>query len=129
MLDHISISVLDLPKSIVYYDTTLKILGYDRLVTLNTPEYEGAAYGHHGKTFFWISPMGHGDEFVGRARGFHLAFTALSPESIDLWYSTALSLGALDNGKPGPRAHYHPSYYGAFVVDLNGWRTEACVHL
>ena len=29
-----------------------------------------------------------------------------------------------DNGAPGIRAHYHPNYYGAFVLDPDGNKIE-----
>ena len=31
----------------------------------------------------------------------------------------------IGNGRPGLRTHYGPSYYAAFVVDLDGHRLEA----
>ena len=36
--------------------------------------------------------------------------------------------GGVDNGPPGPRPHYHPDYYGAFVLDLDGHNVEAVCH-
>jgi len=33
-----------------------------------------------------------------------------------------------DNGGPGERPHYHPGYYGAFVLDLDGNNLEAVFH-
>lgn len=30
-----------------------------------------------------------------------------------------------DNGAPGPRPHYGPGDYGAFLIDPEGWRIEA----
>ena len=33
-----------------------------------------------------------------------------------------------DNGAPGLRAHYHPNYYGAFVLDPDGHNIEAVCH-
>ncbi len=30
-----------------------------------------------------------------------------------------MAAGATDNGGPGLREHYHPTYYGAFVRDLD----------
>ena len=35
---------------------------------------------------------------------------------------------AKDNGAPGIRAHYHPNYYGAFVLDPDGHNIEAVCH-
>ena len=36
--------------------------------------------------------------------------------------------GGRDNGAPGLRAHYHPNYYGAFVLDPDGHNIEAVCH-
>ncbi len=36
--------------------------------------------------------------------------------------------GGRDNGPPGVRAHYHPTYYGAFVLDPDGHNVEAVCH-
>jgi hypothetical protein len=40
----------------------------------------------------------------------------------------ALSKGGRDNGAPGLRPAYHASYYGAFVIDLEGNNIEAVCH-
>ena len=39
----------------------------------------------------------------------------------------ALQAGGTDNGPPGER-HYHPGYYGAFVLDPDGNNIEAVFH-
>jgi predicted lactoylglutathione lyase len=36
--------------------------------------------------------------------------------------------GYEDNGPPGERPHYHPGYYGAFVLDPDGHNVEAVFH-
>jgi hypothetical protein len=36
--------------------------------------------------------------------------------------------GGRDSGAPGLRAHYHPDYYGAFVLDPDGHNIEAVGH-
>lgn len=33
--------------------------------------------------------------------------------------------GAKDNGPPGPRLHYFPEYYAAYVLDPDGYNIEA----
>ena len=47
----------------------------------------------------------------------HVAFEADSRAEVDAFHAAALAAGATDNGAPGIRAHYHPDYYGAFVLD------------
>lgn len=128
MLDHFSFSVKDYDKSLKFYDETLKILGYERVMSFDLPEGKVAGYGKDQKPYFWISSRGHPDEEIGCARGVHCAFQAPNVMAIHDWYLKALELGGQDNGAPGVRPEYHPGYYGAFVVDPNGWRIEACFH-
>jgi hypothetical protein len=39
-----------------------------------------------------------------------------------------MQAGGRDNGPPGLRPHYHPSYYAAFVLDPDGHNIEAVCH-
>ena len=43
-------------------------------------------------------------------------------------YRTAVAAGARDNGAPALRPNYHPNYYGAFVLDPDGYNIEAVCH-
>ncbi|HOB03440.1 MAG TPA: VOC family protein [Casimicrobium huifangae] len=61
-------------------------------------------------------------------RGCHLAWKAPNRAAVDAFYAAAMANGARDNGKPGLRSHYHPNYYGAFVIDLHGNNIEAVTH-
>lgn len=129
MIDHTSFAVVDFKKSSEFYDKTLTALGYERIVTIELPNVQVIGYGAAPKPSFWISDKGYNEsEQVGNAQGVHVAFLAPSVEAVDQWYNLCLQLGGTDNGPPGPRAHYHPGYYGAFIVDPNGWRIEACMH-
>ncbi|MDG5494967.1 VOC family protein [Niveispirillum sp. BGYR6] len=124
MLDHIGFPVADLEKSMAFYDQVLPAIGASRLA-LVTAEMTGAdAHAGYGTDHpsFWISsgqPM----------RGcLHVAFSAASRAQVDAFYRVALAAGARDNGPPGIRAHYHPHYYGAFVLDPDGHNIEAVCH-
>jgi hypothetical protein len=44
------------------------------------------------------------------------------------FHAAALEAGGTDNGGPGVREIYHPSYYGAFVLDPDGNNVEAVCH-
>jgi predicted lactoylglutathione lyase len=48
--------------------------------------------------------------------------------AVDDFHRAALASGAKDDGKPGLRPMYHPNYYGAFVLDPDGHKIEACCH-
>ncbi|MDB5615365.1 MAG: hypothetical protein JWQ22_3018 [Devosia sp.] len=57
----------------------------------------------------------------------HLAFQAKGRAMVDAFYEAALAAGGTDNGGPG-EWHYHPGYYGAFVLDPDGNNIEAVFH-
>lgn len=59
---------------------------------------------------------------IGHARGVVVAFWLteiiwVDAEQVRRFHAEALKAGGIDNGKPGPRPHYHPGYYAAFVLD------------
>ena len=133
MIDHISFAVENYDRSVQFYDQTLKILGYERVMTIDIPgKTLVAGYGKNGKPKFWIGkslvPTERDYEEIGKARGFHVAFLAPNIQAIHDWYAKCLELGGTDNGAPGPRPQYHPGYYGAFIIDPDGWRIEAALH-
>ena len=74
---------------------------------------------------------GHKEELIptdyGSPKGVHYSFKAESKQQIQEWYAKSIEFGATCNGAPGVRPMYGPSYYGAFVVDPNGYRLEACL--
>lgn len=132
MIDHISYSVKNFDESVSFYDQTLALLGYERVMTFDDEDHQVAGYGKEGRPSFWIGvkkDLTAEDlkEKVGEAAGFHVGFVAPSQEAIHQWYDKCLELGGKDNGAPGPRSIYHPGYYGGFIVDPNGWRIEACI--
>jgi len=59
------------------------------------------------------------------SNGFHLAFAAPTRSAVDHFHRAALAHGARDNGPPGLRQRYGPTYYAAFIIDLDGHRLEA----
>jgi predicted lactoylglutathione lyase len=47
---------------------------------------------------------------------------------VQAFYEVALKIGGRDNGAPSLRTHYHPDYYGAFILDPDGHNIEAVCH-
>jgi catechol 2,3-dioxygenase-like lactoylglutathione lyase family enzyme len=119
LLDHVSIGVRDLRAAKRFYDAALKPLGYSCL----SESASSLGYGRDGVAF-WISPT---DRPVpaDEKSGLHFCFTASTRLSVDAFHAAALKAGGKDNGKPGLRADYGPSYYAAFAVDPDGYRIEA----
>jgi catechol 2,3-dioxygenase-like lactoylglutathione lyase family enzyme len=125
MLDHISIPVADVGRSKGFYEAALKPLGLVVVMEVTAEQsggYAGAGFGAAGKPFFWI---GTGSNPRG---GTHVAFTAAERAAVDAFYRAAIAAGGRDNGSPGLRPHYHPNYYGAFVLDPDGNNIEAVCH-
>ena len=58
----------------------------------------------------------------------HIAFAADSRAEVDAFYAAALAAGGRDNGPPGLRPEYSDTYYGAFVLDPDGYNVEAVHH-
>ncbi|OJT17561.1 glyoxalase [Archangium sp. Cb G35] len=118
MLDHIMLRVRDYAASKRFYDAVLGTLGYRML--LEFPEAGG--YGDDQKPYFWIGPS---QDPHPRT---HIAFMAKDRAAVDAFHAKALEMGARDDGAPGLRPHYHPDYYGAFVIDPDGHNIEAVYH-
>jgi catechol 2,3-dioxygenase-like lactoylglutathione lyase family enzyme len=125
MLDHVGLTVSDFDKAKAFYDRALAPLGIAILTSVSAEETGGAAfagYGSEGRPYFWI---GNGPTRTGAV---HVAFTTDKRSTVDAFYAAALAAGGRDNGPPGLRAHYHPNYYGAFVLDPDGCNIEAVCH-
>ena len=124
MIDHLGIPVKNHAASKAFYLEALGPLGYGVVMEV-TPEQGAPTHvtglGPAGKPDFWISE--------GQTGGrIHLCFLAEKRAQVDAFYQAAMAAGAKDNGPPGIRAHYHPHYYGAFVIDPNGVNLEAACH-
>ena len=59
---------------------------------------------------------------------YHTGITVSKMTRSKAFYRAAMAAGGRDNGAPGIRTHYHPNYYGAFVLDPDGHNVEAVCH-
>jgi catechol 2,3-dioxygenase-like lactoylglutathione lyase family enzyme len=116
MIDHLTVHVSDLDRSLAFYAAALAPLGYVVIM-----EFPGAAgLGAGGKPDLWLAPSA---SIVPT----HVAFAA-DRASVAAFHAAAVAAGGRDNGQPGLRAQYHPNYYGAFVLDPDGNNIEAVCH-
>ena len=119
MIDHVTLGVSDLNRAQVFYDNLLGVIGIERLYAEGTV---AAGYGVGKKAFFWIALK------QGPVSGTHVAFAVADRALVDRFHAAGLAAGGRDNGAPGLRRHYHPSYYGAFILDPDGHNIEAVCH-
>ncbi len=125
MIDHTGISVSNFAASKAFYSQALKPIGYSLLMELPaavTGSHDVAGFGEPPKLDLWISSG------TPNVPPVHIAFRVASRELVDAFYHAALAAGGRDNGPPGLRPHYHPNYYGAFVLDPDGHNIEAVCH-
>lgn len=125
MIDHIGLTVTDFGKSRTFYRQALAALGYGLLMEVSaaqTGTTDHAGFGVAPKPDFWITGG------TAPPTRVHVAFRVDSRAQVDAFHAAALAAGGTDNGPPGIRAHYHPNYYGAFVLDPDGHNIEAVCH-
>ena len=120
MIDHIEVWVSDGPRAKAFYDRALAPLGIEVKMTVGTT-VQALGYGAD-RPFFWVTPS------QTPTGPLHVAFAVESRALVDAFHAAALAAGGRDNGGPGLRPHYHPSYYGAFVFDPDGHNIEAVCH-
>src|SRR5215831_3559763 len=124
MIDHVGFSVSDYARAKAFYERALAPLGYTLIMEATAQEtgQPAAGFGSGGKPDFWIGGEGKLEKPV------HIAITAKDRPAVDAFHRAALAAGGRDNGPPGQRPHYHPNYYGAFVLDPDGHNIEAVCH-
>jgi catechol 2,3-dioxygenase-like lactoylglutathione lyase family enzyme len=116
MIDHLTVTVRDVERSVAFYSRALAYgvsMRFENFVGLGTKR----------KPCFWLKSG------PTPTQPMHLAFVAPSRAAVDAFHADALAAGAQDDGPPGLRPHYHAHYYGAFVVDPDGHPVEAVCHL
>ncbi|MBV9784796.1 MAG: VOC family protein [Acidisphaera sp.] len=123
VLSHITLGALDLERATHFYDAVLGELGISRLKS-----GKGfAGWGVAGTAQFFLTlPFDGGSATPGN--GVSVSFLALTREAVDRFWQTAMTHGGQDEGKPGLRPQYSPTYYAAYVRDTEGNKIAAVCH-
>jgi catechol 2,3-dioxygenase-like lactoylglutathione lyase family enzyme len=121
MFDHVGINVQDYAASRAFYERALAPIGYRVVMAFDEWKAAGLGTDEH-KPELWIAQR----EPYGT--GTHLAFTCADRQTVDAFHEAALDAGGIDNGAPGIREEYTPTYYAAYVHDLDGNNVEAVCH-
>jgi len=116
MYDHLGLKVHNLAASLRFYEAALAPLGH--VLGSNDDTYAGLGPKDSPSLWLYATPGAKGP-------GTHIAFRADTHAQVDAFYKAGLKAGAADNGGPGPRPDYSPTYYAAFLIDPDGNNVEA----
>ncbi|PNU05739.1 VOC family protein [Novosphingobium guangzhouense] len=123
IIDHIELPVADAEVSRRFYEAALEPLGLSLVITIDPARtaHGGArlGFGRKGYPSLWLH------EEAGSSLPVHVAFSAGDRKAVDAFHNKALAHGGSDNGAPGVRERYHPTYYAAYVFDPDGNNIEA----
>jgi len=115
MYDHIGLKVRNLDASVRFYQGALAAVGH----ALASRDENGAGFGNSGASTLWLY-------LDGKSNGsaVHVAFRARKRADVDAFHREGLKAGGRDNGGPGLRTDYSPTYYAAFLLDPDGNNVE-----
>ena len=130
MLDHIYISVSDVPRSLAFYVAALEPLGWRELGTYDSstgpagiPDLYGLADEGYGSGVvvgcsIWIRQRQSGET------GLYVGFVADDEAGVNAAYDAAIKAGGTSEGEPAIRAYFGPTYYAANIGDFDGNHLE-----
>lgn len=121
VISHITLGTNDTERAGRFYDAVLGVLGFRRLPK---PPGKPPAYDKGEMPTIYLYPPEDGRPATW-GNGTHIAFVAETPEAVDSFHETALRMGGISEGKPGPRPHYGENYYAAYIRDLDGNKLQA----
>lgn len=117
MIHHASVEVSELKRSARFYDALLGPLGWRR--HLDTDQVIG--WGIVKPVFFASTRR------EASPGGGHICFSASGISAVRAAWEGGVAAGGADDGPPGNRPQYGPTYYSAYLLDPDGHRVEVAV--
>lgn len=121
MFSHITVGVSDLERAGRFYDAVLQPLGLRQRPVAPDGGPASLCWVNPGQTlprFYAYQPFNR--EPASAGNGGMTAFLAPDAEAVRAAYAAGLAAGGRDEGPPGPRPHYAPGYFGAYLRDPDG---------
>ena len=126
MLLYSTLGTNDLARAVRFYDAVFAALGHARM-----PDWADgwAGWGRdydEGLSFCLCAPFDGQPATPGN--GTMLAFRADSAAQVRAFHAAGLAHGGSDEGAPGTRPDYGPSFYVAYLRDPDGNKLAAVFH-
>lgn len=122
MIDHVTLRVSNYQTPRNFYIRALQPLGDEIAVEYVEGYQKVCGWKENDKWNWWIRVR------CPISGPTPIAWSADSRWHVDAFHAAAIAAGGADNGAPGERPHYHPGYYGTFVLDPDGNNIEAVCH-
>jgi catechol 2,3-dioxygenase-like lactoylglutathione lyase family enzyme len=118
MTAYATVGTLDHAASVRFYDVVLATIGWR--AHANYPGWRGYTLGGSGEGFLlWVcEPFN--NEPATPGNGTMVGFMVKSQAQVEAFYDAALANGGIGEGAPGPRPHYGPDWYAAYMRDPAG---------
>jgi len=127
MISHVHIGITDFERAFDFYQGVMQELGF--ALKFSEPEKAWAGWMRPGfdRPLFVIGlPFNGESRHCGQWADGRLAGS--DRDAVDRCYARAIANGALSEGKPGLRPHYHANYYGAYFRYADGNKLCVCCH-
>ena len=125
MIDHIGLTVSDLPRAQADTAAARAPLGYRLLAEFPAEVSGSGAVGGFGvapKPDLWLAAG------TPNRAPVPVALRMPARELLQACQAAALRARGRDHGAPGPRPHYHAHYYGACLLDPDAHNLEVVCH-
>jgi len=127
MLSHIVIPVSDFGRSFRFYSGLASWLDWDMRFYDETRPWAVWSDASGARPFLILMPPFAGGQ-PEPGNGVMAAFVAPSRAAVRSCYAEAVAQGGTDEGAPGLRPQYHPSFYGTYFRDPDRFKICVCCH-
>ncbi|UQV44568.1 VOC family protein [Janthinobacterium lividum] len=127
MLSHICLGTNDFPRAYAFYTALMGEL--DLIEKFHDPAQPWAGWmAKDAPRPLFVLTAPHDGLPATPGNGQMTALLAACRAQVNGSYQAVLALGAVCEGPPGLRPHYHADYYGAYFRDLDGNKLCVCCH-
>jgi catechol 2,3-dioxygenase-like lactoylglutathione lyase family enzyme len=123
LFSYVTLGTNDFERAVAFYDAVMAPLGQARFYYDPDSGWAGWGLDDPGPHLNICRPFDGKDASVGN--GSMVSLLAPSREAVDLFHAAALANGGRDEGPPGLRPHYGPTFYAAYVRDPDGNKLNA----